>query len=85
MLYNQYTQELHEAYIQHQKKKEILTAKNDADSADATVSADLGTTEHFDEDQVPTELKREILSRFRHKLGGREYRITTGEPPLESW
>ncbi len=81
MLYNQYIQELHEAYIQYQNGEELLPTAADAHQANFISDEDLGTVKHFDVEKVPAELKREIMSRFRSKLGGRECRITTGGAP----
>ena len=83
MLYNQYIQELHEAYIQYQKERDLPSSSelDDTDQADVKSDEDSGIAKHFDVDKVPAELKREVMSRFRSKLGGREQRITTGGAP----
>lgn len=83
MLYNQYIQELHEAYIQYQKERDlpVSTELGNADQTDVASDEDLGSVKHFDVERVPTELKREVMSRFKSKLGGREQRITTGGAP----
>lgn len=63
-------QELHEAYIQYRKANH-----------EAKTNTDDLTIEHFDVEQVPGELRREIMCKFKSKLGGREYHITTGGAP----
>lgn len=94
MLYNQYLQELHEAYVKQQNEgnspirepsdtsmgRDLAThSENTTDSS----SPEFGVRDidHFDVEQVPADLRREVMSRFKSKLGGREKMITTGGAP----
>lgn len=94
MLYNQYLQELHEAYVRCQngahdpvpKLPNLNTNRDlatDSESRTNIASLDVGghDLQHFDAEQVPADLRKEVMSRFKSKLGGREKMITTGGAP----
>lgn len=92
MLYNQYMQELHLAYVQHQSKEKVPFATDSAmveptgvgmeteNAAEVASSID-ANLEHFDVEKVPLDLQREVRGRFKSKLGGRERMLTTGGAP----
>jgi len=77
-LYNQYLQALHEAFIEHQTKTNVLAITSGNSGELCNGSADL---EHFDPDKVPQEIVDQVMGKFRNKLGGRERMITTGGAP----
>lgn len=106
MLYNQYLQELHEAYIQYQTEGKSAATGTEKDSTPVPVeptdviedgdilatdtgndaelqspSASTSGNDHFNVGEVPAELRKEVMSRFKSKLGGRERMITTGGAP----
>ena len=85
MLYNQYLQEVHDAYIQRQTeesaKPEKQTECTNPEDRAVEATAVSPSLEHFDIKKVPKELRREVMQRFKSKLGGREQRITTGGAP----
>lgn len=84
MLYNHYLQELHEAYVRYQSKvhelPELNTEATDSESRTDTSSLAVDL-QHFDVEQVPAHLRKEVMGRFKSKLGGREKMITTGGAP----
>lgn len=87
MLYNQYLQELHEAYIHYQNTNNSASPEEQKEHTGATTEAEndaraqTNSLEHFDIKQVPEEIKSSVMLRFKGKLGGRERRITTGGAP----
>ena len=111
MLYNQYLQELHAAYVkwqgqqQQQQQRDANVATSNSPGGDGASGAndqasdlkasamarksleeapttDVTTdAEHFDVEKVPADLRREVMGRFKGKLGGREQMITTGGAP----
>lgn len=81
MLYNQYLQELHEAYTLYQSERSAATPVNEDNSATGSVTLPQDAMKHFDIEKVPHELKSRVMLRFKSKLGGRERRITTGGAP----
>ena len=90
MLYNQYLQELREAYM-NERNVDSATSANQEGQSGADVDEDnlpINTEmsnglELFDIQKVPEELKSRVMQRFKSKLGGRERRITTGGAPTD--
>lgn len=96
ILYNQYLQALHEAYVEQQRKEPDSPSADSPSSELADNSKDRGLEtvlevkrdalppydiKHFDVETVPADLQREVMGRFKSKLGGREKMITTGGAP----
>jgi hypothetical protein len=81
MLYNQYLQELHEAYVRQKNETPDSISEPTVTDSEILADTDRRDLQHFDVEEVPSDLRREVMSRYKSKLGGREKLVTTGGAP----
>ena len=96
MMYNQYLQELQEAFVKQQTDHEHpdfipefpdpnkgRDPATDSENTPGATSSDVRGHDlrHFNVEKVPADLRKAVMSRFKSKLGGREKMITTGGAP----